>query len=636
MSFENLPGITGIKLDGNLAILPVNQNPVVCVIGTASKGGSEVFYRVDKISDAVGAYGKDGTLVRGLYEASIAGGQNVRLFRIGATAASLANIGESGGLTVTTVSKDDSAGTDFKLFFQATTKRLRVYRASNSELVYDNNPTYPLEAIDTGDVTVTGSIVGSPAADIGSLATPITLAAADGEGDGPATYTAGTDGAPDTYGLGGLSRMKLYENLHLAYDLLSDQDIDVVLPMNAYLDDLNVMDMTAATVSSLSLTSLSDYPAAGDPDDVLGLMYTEEFEGEWYFWWWFPSNPASPSFSSAQIFPTAGSASATAKTDGTALAAADFHEVNFGHQLATFCYQQSQNNEEMTGVIGMLPPAGLSPKLVSQWIGKLPTTTEDGEGNVIVSVNGTGLSGNKFMAGRAALGGLPGYTVNSVSGLYGGGFIATDTGFLDGAQLKDSNEHLVDIGKYLSVVATYPILSNPSRITQYMASGAATYGAFYSSLAPSSAPTNKRLRAVRLPFRVGKAKLDQLAGLRYVTFHAERDGIVVSDAPTAARTDSDYRRLSTVRIVKAVMDDVRAAGRRFLGEGMSGARMAALDTAIDSKLKARVKLQDLTRYEHSVTATPAQRIQGQADVELKLVPAFELRQITVTVALAAV
>lgn len=637
MAFENLPGIFGEKQETGIAILPVNNNPIVLVIGTAAQGDSETLFTVNKISDASRAFGKEGTLVRGMYEASIGGALNLRLFRVGATSAVLTSIGESGGLTITTVDKDDTAGTAYEIFFEASTKRLRVWRASDDELVYDNNPAYPLDTTDTGDVAVSGSITGVPVTDIGTLSVPVTLVDAHGDGDGPAVYTAGTDGVADSNGNGALSRMKMYEALYVAYKLLEDQDIDVVIPMNVYLDDLNVMDMTAATITSKGLTALSTYPTAGDPDDVLGKFYVEEYEGEYYFWWWFPLNPENPTFTGAQIYPSVGSASATKKIDGTtSLTAADFHEVNFGYQLADFCYRQSENNEEMTGTIGVLPPTGLSPKLVSQWVGKLPVTTVDGGGNTVITTNGTGLLGNKFMAGRKGTGGLPSFPINGVDGLYGGGFIATDDGFLDGSQEDDDNDHLIDIGKYISVVAIHPILANPSRSVSYMATGAATYAGFYSGLPPSSAPTNKILKSVRLPFRVGKAKLDTMAGLRYVTFHAEKNGIVVSDAPTAARTDSDYRRLSTVRIVKACIDDVRDAGRPFLGEGMSGVKVAALDTAIDSKLKQRVKNGDITRYEHRLISTPAQRVLGQATVELKLVPAFELRQITVTVALAAV
>ncbi len=639
MAFENLPGIFGEKLDGNLAILPVNDNPIVMVIGTARKGDSETVYRVDRVSDAVKAYGKEGTLARGLYEASIAGAVNIRLFRIGATPAILSNVGGSGALTITTVRKDDSAGTDYTLFYESSTKRLRVFRALDDVLVYDNNPAYPLEGVDLNEVTVEG--IAGVGGSIGTLNNPLTLAAANGVSG--AAYTAGTDGVSDPDNAStGLSRMKMYEALYNAYQLLGDQDMDVVLPMNVYLDDKNVMDMSAASISTAGLAALSAYPNEGASTDVLGKVYVEEVNGLNYFWWWFPTNPLTDpdtmftSDSGANIFPTVGSASATLKADGSALSGSDFHEVNFAYQLADFCFRQSHLNTEMTGVVGVLPPESYSLKDVATWAGKLPITTEDANGNIVVATNGSGLLGNKFMAGRVTAGGVPGLTINGVNGLFNGGFIGTDTGFLDDSQVKDANDHLVDIGKYISVCAAYPILANPSRANSYSASGAATYGGFYAGLPASSAPTNKLIRNLRLPFRLSSSKLDQLAGKRYVTFHAKTKGIVVSDAPTAARPDSDYRRLSTVRIVKAAIDAVRQVGEPFLGEGITGVRLQALDTAIDKALAAMVKTQDLVRYEHKVTSTPTQRVLGEATVELKLVPAFELRRITVVVALAAV
>lgn len=630
MPFENLPGIFKEELDGNLTIVPVNDNPIVMVIGTAAQGVSESVFRVDRVSDAARIFGKSGTLTRGLYETTVAGALNLRLFRIGATPATLSF---GSGLLLTTVRKDDSAGTDYTIYFDDSTGRVRVYRASDSELIFDNNPSYPLEKVDLGEVTLDGTWTTGDG-DLGTLGTPITLEAADGVSS--ATYSAGTDGL-------NLSRMQLWESLYNAYQLLEDQEADIIVPMNVYLDDLNVMDLTSTERTNRGLAALSAYPAAGADSDALGKVYVKEVDGENYFWWWMPSdttadvNATFTTDGGANIFPSVGSASATTDDEGTTLTGDLFNEVNFAYQLANFCYTQSRDNTEMTGVVGVLPPQSFSPKDVARWVGKLPTTTEDANGNVVVSVNGSGLLGNKFMSGRLSSPGnqLPGFIIDGVEGRFNGGFIATDSGFLDGSQQKDANDALIDLGKYISVAASYPVLANSARPTSYTATGAPTYAGFYSGLAVNSAPTNKLLKSVRLPFRVNTAKLDLLAGRRYVTFHEKSRGIVVSDAPTAARPDSDYQRLTTVRQVKAAIDAIRAVGEPFLGEGLTGARIAALDTAIDSQLKSLVKQGLIQRYEHQVISTAQQRVLGQATVELKLIPAFELRQITVVVALAA-
>src|SRR5690606_574519 len=151
---------------------------------------------------------------------------------------------------------------------------------------------------------------------------------------------------------------------------------------------------------------------------------------------------------------------------------------------------------------------------------------------------------------------VPGLSIDGVDGRYNGGFIATDSGFLDGTQLKDRNDALVDIGRYLSVTVTPIIVGNGSRPGAYLTSSGSTYAGLYSSLGVTSAPTNKLVKGVRLPFAVNKKKLDMLAGRGYVALQDKPRGIVVVDAPTAARPESDYQRLSTVRQVKAAVDSI--------------------------------------------------------------------------------
>ena len=555
------------------------------------------------------------------------------------------------GYTLTTVDKDDSAGTDFTLFYDDAVGvdggRLRVYRDLDSLLVYDNNPAAPTTAIDLGYLAVEGSSGGNGALGvydgtqtIGVLATPVTLLAADAVGG--AAFTAGTDGITP-------SKMELYEELYKAYDLLRDQEIDELVPMGVHLDDLNVMDMTQANVTTRGLDTISAYPTEGVISDALGKVFIQEFEGEFHFWWWFPESPnaaVGAEFTAnggANIFPaaTVGSSTATTDTLGVALTGADFHEVNFAYQLANFCYRQSLDIGELTGSIGMNLPTDLSMKGISSWVGTAPTTTTGADGVVTIAVetdNGTGLLGNKFKVGRkgsALTTGIPGFTVDSVDGLYQGGFIATDNGFLDGVQLKDANDHLIDIGQYISIVASTPILSNSSSTQAYMTSGAAAYTGFYSNLPANEAPSNKVIPSIRLGYKVGLSKIDNLGLHGYVTFHQKKKGLVVSDAPTGARPDSDYRRLSTVRQVKSAVDAVRARGEVYLGKGMTGNMMQALNTAIEKELKVKVKNGVLRRAAHFLSSTQQQTVLGQASLLLTLVPAFEFKKLTVTVALAA-
>src|SRR3990167_3774814 len=268
MAFESLPGIFNYKVDGNLGQFPTNTNPIVLVIGTATRGDSETLVTVNRVSTAAKTFGSDGTLTRGLYEAAAAGALNIRLFRIGATSATLASVGT--GITIETAAKDDSAGTDYKMYWDDTAKRLVVKKVSDDTVVYDNNATYP---IDTGDVFVTGSYSGTTG-DIGSSTNLLTLAAANGISG--AVYTAGTDGTS-------LSRMRLWEELYKAYKLLESADLDIIVPMNVYLDDKNVGDMTSAEVTTFNTSapwaSSSVYPTPGTTYDGLGKVYVQEYNG---------------------------------------------------------------------------------------------------------------------------------------------------------------------------------------------------------------------------------------------------------------------------------------------------------------------------------------------------------------------
>ena len=108
------------------------------------------------------------------------------------------------------------------------------------------------------------------------------------------------------------------------------------------------------------------------------------------------------------------------------------------------------------------------------------------------------------------------------------------------------------------------------------------------------------------------------------------------DAPTAATVNSDYQRLTTIRIVNECVQRVRRVLTPFIGEGITTSQMEAMQTSTDRVLTDTIKDGLIQRFEASVTASAIERVQGKANVELLLVPAFELRQIYVTISLSAI
>ncbi len=628
VQYDNLAGVIVYKQDGNLAPEAPTVGPVTLIVGTAGKGQGSSAYTLTSTSTAKSEFGTDGTLLRGMWEARAMGSDDMRLYRLGAKSASVTGIGDSTGTVgyiVATVSQDADAGGDYSLYYDDTEDRLVIKRNSDDLIVYDNDETTP---IDRYEVVVSGYRATSGGPDIGSSSSYVNLEDIDSSTYAGTSFTAGDDGLD-------LSRMEMYEALYVAYEDLKLSDFDVVIPMDIYLDDYNVVDqghyLGAITPES---PSANTYPTQGrfrpgQDVDALGKVFVEEYEGEYYFWWWF--NDGSGTFTVADIYPTdaPGSASSSTTIEGVTLTDEDFHEVNFAYQLGRFLYEYSTNIVDATGVIGVLPPASNSLTDKARWVGSAPTWTLDTASNLYYitasSDNGTGLLGNKFMAGR----------YDHRSGLQGGGFIATDTKFMDGTEIEDDNEIAVDLGKYMCITPDYPLLRNNYSSTTYPAAFAASYGGFYVNRSPSSAPTNKSVSNASILFKFGLQTLDDLAGTGYTVLRQKTTGLVIADAPTASMPTSDWNRLSTVRIVKAVIDGVRAAVDRFLGEGMSDATRANMKQSIENVLMAAKKAGFLQNYlAFDIIQTPDMEVAGQATVNLTLIPAFELRQVTFSISLS--
>jgi hypothetical protein len=445
-----------------------------------------------------------------------------------------------------------------------------------------------------------------------------------------------------------------YEELFKAYALMYDQPLDGVVPGGVYLDEFNVMDMTnsesaalntsPSTNQTLTATGTQQGVTIANTDDLLGLVYAKEVSGEWKFAWWFPDAPTdlanstfasdatdSAVFSAARILDPDDIADGTVRTD--------YHEVNFGYQLAEFCHRGSEVVDMRMGFIGVKAAATWGDAAAqANWVGKSSTVVSGA-----VTVNGTGLLGNKFLSGRIGVAaGPPSFKSAAVYAGHGGFFATTEDpdserAYLDGTEKLDSNDSRIDIGKYLNIVGSW--INYAGSGAGYECSAAAAYAGFAQggNLPTASATTNKKMPALvsTVLGTITSLKLDALAGKRIVGLNSKATGVVISDGPTAAVPTSDYARLSTMRQVEACVDGIRRVGEPFLGEGMTGGQIAALNTAITGVLGALVKDGSISDFAHQVVVTPQMKILGQAIVQLKIVPAFELRQITVVVGLSA-
>lgn len=204
---------------------------------------------------------------------------------------------------------------------------------------------------------------------------------------------------------------------------------------------------------------------------------------------------------------------------------------------------------------------------------------------------------------------------------------------------RAANVYAAFSSKYVSVVAAEPVLSNTEVTLPYSTTGEALYAGLCAGLKPGSAPTNKRLDNVtQMRYVLSRQQLSDLTDARYVTFRAgggALPGYVVTDGVTAAALGSDYVRMSTVAQVFAAMKVVRQVAQPFIGEGNDNIGRMALDTAIRRGLQAMVSARNLSDFAFAITSTLQDQVNGIVDVELILVPLFEMRQIRVTVRIRA-
>jgi hypothetical protein len=428
-------------------------------------------------------------------------------------------------------------------------------------------------------------------------------------------FTAGQTMASTSY-------MKLYEKLDEAYSLLSFRSFDFVVPQGIKLDVTNVADLESGEVTSLGLASLTTYPEVGSPKDVLGrLAKVLNPDGFTYTYYWDTDNDGVAEVASNGL-------------PGGAPAGLIFTEVNFAHQLALFCYKTSEDFNFCHGFLATSVPKTLDPRTIRTWAGKSPGSVYDArlERYIVPSgSNGNGLLGHKLVGGRSDFyfgfrrPGIP-LTVDEKFGTM------SDPDKL----VTDSNGVVVDLAKYISVVSAFGNLRNEYNSVRggYTTNLASWYAGKVSTLAPSNAPTNKIASNVGMIYEIDPRIVDEFAGNRVVCLF-KKDGVpTIPDAPTFATEGSDYKRLTTMRIVHTVVKELRAAADPFLGEGLSTQKRAALDTALQGVILQNMGV-NLTNGNFTVKQTAAERVEGRMRLYVSLVPIFELRKINVEISLSA-
>ena len=416
-----------------------------------------------------------------------------------------------------------------------------------------------------------------------------------------------------------ISLMKRYEKLHTAFENLDLAAFDIIVPYGITIDAKNAADGAEFAISG------GAYPAPGQANDVLGYLVVSDNGDYTYTYYWSTTGVVSdlPEIASDGELPESGEF--------------QYREVNFGHLLATYCYENSEDYRTCHGVIGTRLPGSISARGIREYFGKAPTYAYDRESGTYFitdeSNNGTGLLGHKFIGGK--------YAFND--GVKRGGLFLTEDRSLDYStanMVLDGNSKKIDLGKYLSVVALFGTTADDvnTRSPAYITNAATIVAGMLPNLSVIDSLINRQVPGLFVPYRLETKTVDVACGLGLTLAKVENGVPSIADSPTFASPTSDYTRLTTVRIVAKIAEELRNTARPFLGKGLSAIKRNALEAAIGEVLKRNLGdatgVQVITAGRFKLMQTAEERVLGKVRVDLTLTPVFELRQITFSVNLS--
>lgn len=325
--------------------------------------------------------------------------------------------------------------------------------------------------------------------------------------------------------------------------------------------------------------------------------------------------------------------------EGVSLVASsiEVREVNFLHQAAMMAYKASNTTSQTIAFVPCSPPPA-SNDGITKWAGNSPIYNVDTSGALVVESIGTGIQGNKLLFGAPNYrGGLP----------FGGVILTTGEnlpnqepyGIDDTDEASDGRGTPIDIGKHAIVIGSWGTFT-PATATQYKVRvNRAQYG--FSNLAPAVAarlislpvnsepigPVNGIVAGVSvLGARIPKATLNTLALGRVCMF--DQNG-ALAILRTAALPNSDYTRVSTIRVANRILGAIRAFALPYLGRSVNFAK-TSLSQQLQGFMTSEVRNRNIQGYnEVQIYSSRADEIAGRMNISVSFIPPFSLEMVNV-------
>jgi hypothetical protein len=620
---QTLAGVYSLYGDGNLnRTRTITETPQIVVFGSAPKG-RDLFpmnFNVTNMDKSVIIFGKTGNLIAQLQEAQSMGVNSVLACRINARPAFAMHIGgtgaapagslESNGYFVQLTPGGAKYATDFGIVYQTSDFRLIVEDKESQVVIFDNNPSAP---IDLGLVQVSGTPVSAAGSNIGVVSPldSVSIASLVNPTHGSAILKYnGDDGLS-------VGRMRNYEGMFQGLQALDGFQYNyVAAPPDATLDA--PYDGAVAGAPTGGTAYPSKGAIASTAPDKLGKVYIEYVDDKYEFYWDVDGDHAAEywSVTGTQAY------SGTSK-GGKVFVDGDFLEPNFAYTLAYDCHRKTIESHFCEGIIGIEPPP--LGKSLQYWLGSKPTYSTDANGEVIVSADGSRLLGHKYVGGATTYRSAAAY----------GGFIETDAPYFDsGTELLDTNDLPVDLGKYLTLWATpqtfIPRLGVNNN-QSYIRISPVAYAAFVSQLDLRTTPTHATYPVIGgvLTSSLSRSQLADLKEMRYTLARQTGNGTKVLDGVTAALPSSDFVRQGSIKLIRFVDNMLRAASDPYLGRYISPEEEMAFTETLNEVINGAIQNRILVRGSSIVmNRTVEERVRGEANVHVDLFLPFELNKIT--------
>jgi hypothetical protein len=191
---------------------------------------------------------------------------------------------------------------------------------------------------------------------------------------------------------------------------------------------------------------------------------------------------------------------------------------------------------------------------------------------------------------------------------------------------------LAEVGRFVTVIATE--LQSAGYPTAWgYANGASAYAAALSRMASYVSPVNKVVfNIAKLRYNGSRTSLTSLSdkSVNSVILNFNRAPIF-SDGLTLASANSDFTRLSTLKIVNEAALLVRQVCQKFIGEASTIQTRNSMETAITSALRGMQQLGALLDSDFTISYVAAE---NRAIIDLVLTPAFELKTIDVSISIS--